>query len=214
MVDSSRLVLHMFCALVRQYCSSRYGRLITVYYSFLQCVSMLVMQYSVRTSYHGLFFICLMRQYISTVVLGTDDSSRLVLHLFSALVHQYRSTRYGRLITACSSFVQCASILVPQYLVRTTHHSLFFICLVRQYISTVVLSTDESSRHVLHLFSALVHQNRSTRYGRLITACSSFVQCASTLLHQYLVRTTHHGLLFICLVRQYISTVILSTENS
>ena len=173
--NSSRLVRHLFSVLVRQYCSTWYRRLITVCSAFLQCVSTLVPQYSARRTHHGLFFICLERQYISTVVLGTDDSSRLVLHLFNALVHQYRSTRYRRLITACSSFVQCASTLVPQYLVRTTHHGLFFICLMRQYISTVVLGTDDSSRLVLHLFSALVHQYRSTWYGRLITACSSFV---------------------------------------
>ena len=238
--DSSRLVLHLFSALVHQYRSTRYGRLITACSSFVQCAGTLVPQYLVRTTHHSLFFICLVRQYISTVVLSTDESSRHVLHLFSALLHYYRSTRHGRLITACSSFVQCVSTLVMQYLVRTTHHGLFFICLVRQFISTIVLGTDDLSRFVLHLFSALarqyvstvvlgkddssrlvphffsalVRQYCSTWYGRLITACSLFVQCVSTFALQYLVWSTHHGLFFICLVRQYVSSVVLGTDDS
>ena len=36
-----------------------------------------------------------LRQLIGTLVLGTDNSSRLVLHLFGALVSQYLSTWYG-----------------------------------------------------------------------------------------------------------------------
>ena len=36
-----------------------------------------------------------LRQLIGTLVLGTDNSSRLVLHLFSALVGQYLSTWHG-----------------------------------------------------------------------------------------------------------------------
>ena len=178
----------MFICLVRQYCSTRYGQLITACSSFGQCISTfeyrstryrhslryvyllstLVPQYSIRTTHHNLFFICLVPQYVSTLVLGTDthhgmfisqyvstvvlstdNSSRRVLHLFSASVGQYRSTQYG----------------------------LFFICLVRQYVSTLVLVTD--THH--GMFICLVGQYFSTRYGQLITACSSFVQCLSTL---------------------------------
>ena len=128
---------------------------------------------------------------------------------------QYVSTLVlGKFIRACSSFVQCASALVPQYSVRTTHHGLFFICLVRQYVSTVELGADNSSPLVLHLFSALVRQYLSTQYRQLIMACSSFVQCASTLVPQYSVQTTHDGLFFICLVRQYVSTLVIGTDNS
>ena len=127
-----------------------------------------------------------MHQDARTVVLGTNNSSRLVLHLFSALVRQYCSTRYGQLMTACSSFVQCASTIVPQYSVRTTHHSLSFICLV-----------------------LLVRQYFSIQYRQLMTACSLFVQGGSTLVLQYSVRLTHLGLFFIRLVRQFVSTIVL-----
>ena len=132
----------MFICLVRQYCSDRYGQLITA---------------------------CLFAQYVSTVVLGTDNSSRLVLHFFSALVRQYLSTRYGQLIMAC---------------------------LFAQYVSTVVLGTDNSLRRVLHLFSALVCQYLSTWQRHLIIACSSFVQCLSTLLPQYSEQTLATARLF------------------
>ena len=169
--NSSRLVYF----LVRQYCSTRYGQLITA---------------------------CLFAQYVSTVVLGTDNSSRLVLQLFSALVHQYLSTRYrhspqhvyllSTLVLQYSirtthhgsffiSLVPCyvstsvldtdnsswlvyfLSTLVPQYSVRTTHHGVFYICSVPQYVSTLVLGRDTSLRLVLHFFSALVRYYLSTR---------------------------------------------------
>ena len=166
----------MFICLVRQYCSTRYEQLITACSSFGQCLSTfeyhstryrhspryvyllstLVPQYSIRTTHHNLFFICLVPQYVSTLVLGTDthhgmfisqyvstvvlstdNSSRRVLHLFSALVGQYRSTQLQTLTTAC---------------------------LFAQQVSTLVLGTDKSSRRVPHLFSALVPQYRNTRY--------------------------------------------------
>ena len=192
--NSLRLVLYLVSALVRQYRSTRYRH--SPRYVYL--LSTLVPQYSVRTTHHSLFCICLVpqyvstlvlgtdthhgmfiSQYVSTLVLGTDNSSRLVLHLFGALVRQYLSTRYrhsprhvyflvrqyfstryGQLITACSSFVWCASTLVPQYSLQT----LTTACLFAQYVSTLVLGMDNSSRCVLHLFSALVPQYRNTRY--------------------------------------------------
>ena len=236
----------MFICLVRQCLSTRYGQLITACSSFVQCLSTLVAQYlvqtlttaclflstlvllySVRTTHHGVFFICLVPQYVSTVVLSTacssfvwcastlvpqyslqtlttaclfaqyvstlalgmDNSSRRVLYLFSALiVPQYRNTRYRHT-------PRHIYFLVRQYL--STRFGLFFICLVCQYVSTVLLGTDNLSRLVLHLFSAIVRQYRSTRYRH----SPRHVQCASTLVLQYLVRTTHHGLLFICLAR-------------
>ena len=209
--NSSRLVFLLFSAMVRQYLSTQYRRLITACSSFDQCTRALVPSCLVQTTHQGLFFICLVHQYVSTLVIGTDDSSWLVLHLFSALIRQYLSTRYGRLIMACSSFLQCSS--------------------------TLVIGTDDLSRLVLHLCSALVRQYLNTRYGRVITACSSFVQCARTLVHQYSVQTpttacssfvwctstlvlqysvriTHHSLSFICLVRQYVSTVVFGTDDS
>ena len=150
-------------------------------------LSTLVPQYSVWTTHHRLFF----SQYVSTVVLGTVNSSRLVYFLVS----QYCSTRYGQLITACLFL----STLVLQYSVWTTHHGLFIslehqyhstryrqlitACLFPQYVSTVVLFTDNSSRLVYFL---------------------------STLVPQYSVRTTHHGLF----ISQYVSTVVLGKDNS
>ena len=118
------------------------------------------------------------------------------------------------------------STLVLQYSVRTTHHGMF-ICLVRQYysarygqlitaclfaqyVSTVVLGTDNSSRLVLHLFSALVHQYLSTRYRH----SPQHVYLLSTLVLQYSIRTTHHGSFFISLVPWYVSTSVLDTDNS
>ena len=152
---------------------------------------------SVPTTHHGLFFICLVRQYISSVVLGTDHQSRLVLHLFGALVRQYRSTRYGRLIVLV---LHLFSAFVRQYC-STRYRQLITACYsFIQYVSTLVLGTENSSRLVLHLFSTLVlqysvqkthHGFCSTRYG-----------------------TTSHGLFFICLVRQYVSTVVLGTDDS
>ena len=148
----------MFIGLVRQYCSTRYGQLITACSSIVQCLSALVPQYSVQALATARLF----AQYVSTVVLNTDNSSRLVLHFFSALLRQYLSARYGQLIMAC---------LFPQY------------------VSTVVLGTHNSSRRVLHLFSALVCQYLSTWQRHLITSCSSFLQCLSTLLPQYSEQT-------------------------
>ena len=186
--------------LVHQYCSTRYGRLITACLfaqyvstvvlgtdicqylstwqrhliiacsSFVQCLSTLLPQYSEQTLATARLF----AQYVSTVVLNTDNSSRLVLHFFSALVRQYLSTRYGQLIMAC---------------------------LFAQYVSTVVLGTDNSLRRVLHLFSALVCQYLSTWQRHLIIACSSFVQCLSTLLPQYSEQT----LTTACLFAQYVT---------
>ena len=203
--------------------------------------------------------VCLFAQYVSALVLDTDNSSQLVLHLFSASVRQYFSTRYRhsprhvyflvrqycctqyrQLITACSSFVQCLSRLVPQYSVRlvlhlfgalvrqylstryrhsprhvyllsrlvlqysvlTTHHGVFFICLVPQYLSTVILGTDiHHGMFISEYVSTVV----------LGSACSSFVWCASTLVLYYSIRTSHHVFFFICLVPQYVSTVVLAT---
>ena len=166
--------------------------------SFVQCARMLEPQHLVGKIHNGLFFICLVRQCVCTLVL-----------------------RYRQLMTACSLFVQCARTLVPQYSARnvrtialgrenssrlvlhlfsaparqylstsvqTSHDGLFSICLVRQYVSTLVLGSDNSSRLVLHLLSALVPQ--------------------------YSIQTTHHGLFFIFLVRQYVSTLVLGTDNS
>ena len=139
--------------------------------------------YMVRTTHHGWFFIFLVPQYVSTVVLGTNTNHGM----FICLVGQYCSTRYGQIITACSSFLQCASTFLLQYWVQTTHQGLFFICLVGQYVSNVVRGIDNSSRFF-----------------------SSFVQRATTLVLKYLVRKTHHGLL----VPQYVSPVVLGTEKS
>ena len=167
---------------------------------------MLVPQYSIRRTPHGLLFICLVRQDVSTVVLGTDNSSQVVLPLFSGLVRQYCCTKCEQLITACSTFVQCPCTLASQYSVQTlTTASLF-----AQYVSTVVLGTDSSSLLVLNLSSVLVNQQCSTWYRKLITACSSFVQCLSTLVPQYAVET----LTVACLFAQYVSTVVLDTDNS
>ena len=160
----------MFICLVGQYRSTRYGQIITACSSFLQCASTfllstgyrqliracssflqqastLVMQYVVQTTHRGFFFICLACYYVSTEVLGTENSSRLV----SALVRQSRSTRHGKLIAACSSFVQRVSTLVTQYSIQT----LTMTCLFAQYVSAVVHDTENSSRLVVHLFSAL-----------------------------------------------------------
>ena len=169
--NSSRLVYF----LLRQYCSTQYGELITA----CLFLSTLVLQQLVRSTHYSLFI----AQYVSTVVLGTDNSPWLVYFL----VRQYHSTRYGQLITAClfPQFVSTVvlgmdnssrlvyflvsqylntryrqlitaclllSTLVLQYSVRTTHHGLF----ISQYVSNRVLSMDNSSRLVLHLFSALV----------------------------------------------------------
>ena len=196
----------MFICLVGQYRSTRYGQIITACSSFLQCASTLLLQYWVQTTHQDLFFICLVGQYVSTVVRGIGHSSRIFLHLFSMLLRQYLSTWYGKLITAC----QCLSTLVPQYSARKTHRGLFFIRLARQYASSVVLDTD--THH--DMFICLVCQCRSTRYGELLTACCSFVQCARTLVLQYLVQTTHHRLFYLCLVGWYVSTVVLSANNS
>ena len=159
---SSGLVLHFFSALAHSYCSTGYRQLIRACSSFVQQASTLVLQYAVQTTHRGFFFICLACYYVSTEVLGTENSPWLV----SALVRQSRSTRHGKLIAACSSFVQRVSTLVTQYSIQTTHHRLFYLCLVGWYVSTVVLSANNSSRPVLHLFSALVRQHRSTRYRR------------------------------------------------
>ena len=183
----------MFICLVCQYRSTQYRH--SPQHVYL--LSMSIPQYLVQTTHHGFFFICLVPQYISTIVLSEDTHHSM----FICLVLQCRSTWQGQLITACSSFVQCTSTFVLQFLVQTTCHSLFFICLVPQYVSTVVLGTDNSSRLVPHLFSALVCQYCSTWYGRFITACSSLLQCICTLVLYYLVRMTHHYLFFICLVR-------------
>ena len=201
------------CSFVQNVNTLVLGKFIRACSSFVQCASTLVPQNSVRTIHHGMFFICLVRQYVSTLVLSKDNSSWLVHHFFSALIRQYLSTRYRQPMTACSSFVQCASTLVPQYLVRTTHDGLFFICLVRQNVRTVVLGRENSSRLVLHLLSAPARQCLSTSYRQLMTACSPFVQCARMLGPQYSVGKTHHGLLFICSVRQYVSTLVLGTDN-
>ena len=142
----------MFICLVCQYRSTQYRH--SPQHVYL--LSTLIPQYLVQTTHHGLFFICLVHQYICTVVLGTDNLSQLVLHLFSALVRQYCSTWYRQLITACSSFLQCLGMLVLQHLVWTIHHSLLFITLVHLYVSTLLLSTDDSSLLNLHLFSALI----------------------------------------------------------
>ena len=162
------------------------------------------MQYVVQTTHRGFFFICLACYYVSTEVLGTENSSRLV----SALVRQSRSTRHGKLIAACSSFVQRVSTLVTQYSIQT----LTMTCLFAQYVSAVVLDTENSSRLVVHLFSALGRQYCSTWYRQLITGCSTFVYWAGTLVLLYLVRTTHHGLFYICLVPLYVSIVVLGTD--
>ena len=161
--------------------------------------------YMVRTTHHGWFFFFLVPQYLSTVVLGTNKSSRLVLHFLLALAHSYCSTGYRQLIRACSSFVQQASTLVLQYVVQTTHRGFFFICLACYYVSTEVLA-ENSSR----LVSALVCQSRSIRHGKLIAACFSFVQRVSTLVTQYSIQT----LTMTCLFAQYVSAVVLDTENS
>ena len=147
--NSSWLVLHLFSAPARQY-------LIT----------------SVQTSHDGLFSICFVRQNVRTVLLGREKSSRLVLHLFSALERQDRSTWYGQLMTACSSFVQCASALVPQ-------NNFFFFFFI-------------------YLF-----------FRQLMTACSPFVQCGRMLEPYHLVGKIHNGLFFICLVRQCVITLVL-----
>ena len=111
-------------------------------------------------------------QCLNTLVLGTDSSSQLVLHLFIAPVRQYRSTPYRH----SPRHVCLLTALVAQYLIRTTPHGIFLICLVRWYVSTVVLGTD--THH--SMFICLVRQNRSTWYGQLITARSLFVWCVST----------------------------------
>ena len=144
-----------------------------------------------RTTHHGLFFLRLVSQSVSDVALGTDTFRGM----FICLVRQHRSTHYGQLITACSSFVQCANSLVLQYLVQTTHQSLFFIYLVRQYVSIVVLGTDNSSRLVPHLSRALVRQYRSARYRH--SPRRLFAQCVSTVaLETDLVQKTRHGSVF------------------
>ena len=169
---SVRLVLHLFGALVRQYLSTRYRHSPRHVY----LLSRLVLQYSVRTTHHGVFFICLVPQYLSTVILGTD------IH-HGTFISEYVSTVV--LGSACSSFVWCASTLVPQYSLQ----ALTTACLVRQYVSTVVLGPNNPSRLVVHLFSALIRLYRSTQYGRLITACCCLVRVY--LVPQYLVGTTH-----------------------
>ena len=192
-------------------------------------ISTLVPQYSARTTHHGLFFLRLVSQSVSDVALGTDTFAGM----FICLVRQHRSTQYGQLITACSSFVQCANSLVLQYLVQTTHHSLFFIYLVRQYVSIVVLGTDNSSGLVPHLSSALVRQYRSTRYRH--SPRRLFAQCVSTValdtdnssrlvLHlfsvpvHYYCSTWYRQLItarfLIGLVGKYVSTVVLGIDNS
>ena len=272
----------MFICLVRQCLSTRYGQLITTCSSFVQCLSTLVLQYSVQTlttaclflstlvllysvqtTHHGVFFICLVpqqvntvvlstacssfvwcasmlvpqyslqtlttaclfAQQVSTLVLGMDNSSRRVLHLFSALVPQYLSTvilgtdiHHGMFISeyvstvvlgsACSSFVWCASTLVLYYSIRTTHHVFFFICLVPQYVSTVVFATG--THH--GMLSALVRQYCSTWSEQPITACCSFVQRANSLVPQYSVRTTYHGLLLFS--ARVLSTLVLGRDDS
>ena len=148
-------------------------------------LSTLVLQYSVRTTHHGMF-ICLVRQYCSArygqLITACLFAQCLSVYLFSALVHQYLSTRYRH----SPQHVYLLSTLVLQYSIRTTHHGLF-ICLVRQY--------------------------RSTRYGQLITACSTFFQCLTMLVPQYLVETPYYGLFFICLVPQYVTTLVLGTDT-
>ena len=222
----------MFICLAREYFSARYGQLIMACSSFVQCLSTLVL----GTDTHlGMFT----SQCVSTLVLSTDHSSWLVYFL----VHQYCSTRYGRLITACL-FAQYVSTvvlgtdnssrhvyllsalvficLVPQcisnlVLGTDTRHSTFIClvlqycstrygqlimaCLFAQYVSTVVLGTNNSSRRVLHFFSALLCQYLSTWQRHLITACSSFAQCLSTLLPQYSEQT----LTTACLFAQYVT---------
>ena len=156
---------------------------------------------------------------------GHSNSIKHTHHsMFICLVCQYRSTQYRH----SPQHVYLLSMSIPQYLVQTTHHGFFFICLVPQYISTIVLSAD--THH--SMFICLVLQCRSTWQGQLITACSSFVQCTSTfvlqflvqttchslfficLVPQYLVQTTHHGLFLICLVPWYVSTVALGMDDS
>ena len=192
-----------------------------------QYVSTLVRQYSVRTTHHGLFI----SQYISTVVLGTDDSSRhvyllstlvlqcsvrtyvstlvlgrdtllqLVLHLFSALVRYYLSTRNRH----SPQHVYLLSTLVLQYSIRTTHHGSFFISLVPWYVSTSVLDADNSS-WLVYLLSTLVPQ-----YSVRTTHCGVFYICSvpqyvSTLVlgRDTLLQLVLH--LFSALVRNYLST--------
>ena len=135
-------------------------------------------------------------------MLGTDNSSWRVLHLSSALVRQYS-------VQTLTSACLLLSTLVPQYSVRTTHHGLF----ISQYISTVVLGTDDSSRHV-YLLSTLVLQCsvRTTHHGMFICLVPQclFVQCLSALVPQYSVQTLATARLF----AQYFSTVVLDTDNS
>ena len=208
----------MFICLAREYFSARYGRLIMACSSFVQCLSTLVL----GTDTHlGMFT----SQYVSTLVLSTDHSSWLVYFL----VHQYCSTRYGRLITACL-FAQYVSTVVLGTDNSSRHvyllSALVFICLVHQYLSTryrhspqhvYLLSTlvlQYSIRTTHHgLFICLVRQYRSTRYGQLITACSTFFQCLTMLVPQYLVETPYYGLFFICLVPQYVTSLVLGTDT-
>ena len=185
--------------LVHQYCSTRYGRLITacLFAQYVSTVvlgtdnssrhvyllSTLVLWYSVRTTHHGSFFISLVPWYVSTSVLDTDNSSWLVYLL---------------------------STLVPLYSVRTTHCGVFYICSVPQYVSTLVLGRDTLLQLVLHLFSALVRYYLSTRNRH----SPQHVYLLSTLVLQYSIRTTHHGSFFISLVPWYVSTSVLDTDNS